>query len=82
MLSFASDADIPPGFTAEGEACSVAPAEGDTGGDGALGFHDWNPAGLGRGAGAGAGAADVADFSNAAILSRSEPGFGFAGGGD
>ena len=56
--------------------------EGEDGGDGTFGFHDANPAGLGRGAEVGwpvdAGAA--ADFSNAAILSRREP--GFLGGGD
>lgn len=52
---------------------------GESGGEGALGFQDWKPAGLGRGAG-GAGPA-AADFSKAAILSRREPGFGLGGGG-
>lgn len=44
-----------------------------------MGFHVANPAGFGRGAGAGAGAAAEADFSKAAILSRSEPTLGFGG---
>lgn len=85
MLSLASDADIPPIFAGGDDACSVdvvpvAAAGGEFGGDGTLGFQVAKPAGFGRGAGAGpgAGAAD-ADFSKAAILSRSEPGFGFGG---
>jgi hypothetical protein len=58
----------------------VVPADGDDGGEGTLGFQAENPAGLGRTAGAwpGGGAAD-ADFSNAAILSRRDPGFAFGG---
>ena len=58
--------------------------EGEDGGDGAFGFQDANPEGLGRGGG-GACPADavvVADFSKAAILSRKEPGFGLGGGDD
>ena len=81
MLSLASDADIPAALDVEA-ACSVLPADGDSGGVGALGFQDAKPAGFGRGAGAGAWGAEDADFSNAAILSRNEPGLGFGGGGD
>jgi hypothetical protein len=86
MLSLASDADMPPIFAGgDDAACSVdgvavAAADGELGGDGTLGFQVAKPAGFGRGAGAGAGAgADDADFSKAAILSRSEPTFGFGG---
>lgn len=86
ILSLASDADIPPIFAGGGDdACSadvvaVAGADGEVGGDGTLGFQVAKPAGFGRGPGAGPGAgADDADFSKAAILSRSEPGFGFGG---
>jgi len=60
--------------------------EGEGGGEGTFGFQDANPDGLGRGAGAGwlvgTGAVVEADFSNAAILSRKEPGFGLGGGDD
>jgi len=81
MLSFASDADIPPVLTVDGP-CSLD-ADGEDGGEGALGFQDENPAGFGRTAGpGGGGAAVVDDFSNAAILSRRDPGFGFGGGGE
>jgi hypothetical protein len=51
---------------------------GEEGGDGALGFQDIPPGGLGRGGG---GPGAVGLFSNAAIRSRNEPGFGFEGGG-
>jgi hypothetical protein len=78
MLSLASDADIPPAL-AEGEACSVVPAAGEDGGVGILGFHVANPAGLGRTVGGGPGGVADAGFSNAAILSRREPTFGFGG---
>jgi len=71
MLSIASDADIP---------LDVRPGSGDRGGEGAFGFHDWRVEGLGRGAGAGVGAALLLAFSNAAILSRREPGFDFGDG--
>ena len=80
MLSLASVADMPPAFGTEVLAFSAG-GFGELGGEGTLGFQDWKPAGLGRGAGAGAGVAAAADFSNAAILSRSEPGFGLGGGG-
>lgn len=73
MLSFASDADIPPTFLSD-VACS-APL-GDDGGDGTLGFHN-TPPGFGRGAGTGPGDEFSVGFSNAAILSRSEPTLGF-----
>lgn len=73
---------MPPALGAEALALSITGfGFGESGGEGTLGFQDWKPAGLGRGAGAGAGAVDAADFSNAAILSRSEPGFGLGGGG-
>lgn len=78
MLSFASDADIPPAFLSDG--AGTFPADGDDGGDGTLGFHEIPP-GLGRGAG-GPGAGPPAGFSNAAILSRKDPGLGFGGGVD
>lgn len=84
MLSFASEADIPPiGFLSgtwerSGED---ADALGGEDGDGALGFQA-SPPGFGRGAGAGRSTGVEAGlFSNAAILSRREPGFGFGGGG-
>ena len=79
MLSFASDADIPPIFTEDELLCSVLPAAGEDGGEGTLGFQVANPAALGRTAGGGPGAADEAGFSNAAILSRRDPTFGFGG---
>lgn len=82
MLSFASEADIPPRtFLSRGgdDADACVDSEGGAG-DTALGFHVAPPAGLGRGTGAGpAGAAGL--FSNAAILSRKEPTFGLVGGG-
>ena len=78
MLSLASDADIPPAL-AEGEACSVELAAGEDGGVGTLGFHVANPPGLGRTVGGGPGGVAEAGFSNAAILSRREPTFGFGG---
>ena len=53
-------------------------SDGD-GGDGGLGFHE-RPPGFGRGTGAGPGAGPAAGFSNAAILSRNEPGLGLGGG--
>jgi hypothetical protein len=58
--------------------------EGEDGGDGTFGFQVANPEGLGRGAGAlcPADAGAVAEFSNAAILSRKDPGFDFGGGCD
>ena len=68
----------------EGEAAwSVDLEEGEDGGDGTFGFQDANPGGLDRGAG-GFWAVDtgaVAEFSNAAILARKEPGLGIEGGG-
>lgn len=73
MLSFASDADIPPAFFSP-SALDL----GDDGGDGGLGFQE-TPPGFGRGGG-GAGAADALDFSKAAIRSRSDPGLGLGGG--
>lgn len=78
MLSFASDADIPPVFLSTDGPLSTA--DGDDGGEGTLGFH-CNPPGLGRGAvaGPGGGAAFPPGFSNAAILSRSELTLGFGG---
>jgi len=82
MLSLASDAFIPLTiFFSELGACSADPglACGEEGGDGALGFQDTPPAGFGRGAGGPGAAAGL--FSNAAIRSRNEPGFGFVGGG-
>jgi len=82
MLSLASDADMPATFEEEEVdelACSVVDAAGEEGGDGTLGFQVAKPAGFGRGAGAGPEGAADADFSNAAILSRSEPTLGFGG---
>jgi hypothetical protein len=55
--------------------------EGEDGGDGTFGFQDANPEGLGRGAGGGLWPTDAGAVSNAAILSRKEPGLGFGGGG-
>lgn len=79
MLSIASETDIPVvlgGFLSPDGTCSGE----DAGGDGALGFH-WRPLGLGRGGGGpDVVGPDVALFSNAAILSRRELGFGFGGG--
>ena len=73
MLCRASDADIPGDETV---AWSVEPAWGDEGGDDCFGFQVANPAGFGRGGGGGCPAEGAAeDFSKAAILSRSEPGF-------
>jgi len=75
----ASDADIPPAFLSGIIPWSTEdPA--DDGGEGAFGFQD-NPPGLGRGAGPGPGPVVEEGFSNAAILSRNEPGLGFGGGG-
>ena len=54
-------------------------AAGEDGGVGTLGFHVANPAGLGRTEGGGPGGVVDAGFSNAAILSRREPTFGFGG---
>ena len=75
MLSYASEADIPPVFFSDA-ACSVEP--GDDGGDGTLGFHE-TPPGFGRGTDGGEFPAAAAGFSNAAILSRNEPTLGFVG---
>jgi len=71
MLSTASDADIP---------LVLRSNSGDCGGEGTFGFHDCRVEGFGRGAGAGGGAEPLLAFSNAAILSRREPGFGFGDG--
>lgn len=80
MLSFASDADIPPALLLALRSDEASAAEGDDGGVGSLGFHEIPP-GLGRSAGAGPGRGPVpAGFSKAAILSRRDPGFGFGGG--
>jgi hypothetical protein len=85
MLSLASEADIAPVAFKGGEAaCSVVLEDGEDGGDGTFGFQDANPEGLGRGAGGGLWPADVGgvdEDSNAAILSRKEPGLGFWEGG-
>lgn len=70
----------PVAFNGGEEACSVDLEEGDGGGDGTFGFQDANPEGLGRGAGGGLWPVDAgveAEDSNAAILSRKEPGLGF-----
>lgn len=80
MLSLASEADIAPvAFNGGEEAWSVDLEDGEDGGDGTFGFQDApaNPEGLGRGAGGGLWAGAVAEDSNAAILSRKEPGLGF-----
>lgn len=76
MLSFASEADIPPVLRSTVEE---SPPGCTDDGDGALGFHDTGP-GFGRGTGAGPGVETFVGFSKAAILSRKEPGLGFAGG--
>lgn len=79
----ASDADMPAGLGgAEVDGGSATVAGGEPGGEGGFGFHVAKPAGLGRGGGGAEAVVEVEDFSNAAILSRKEPGFGFAGGGD
>jgi hypothetical protein len=81
MLSLASEADIAPVAFEEGEAAwSIVLEEGEDGGDGTFGFQ---AEGLGRGAGGLCTAdAGVAEVSNAAILSRKEPGLGLWGGGE
>jgi hypothetical protein len=61
-----------------GKLVDADPACDEGGGDGALGFQDTPPASFWRGAGGPGEAAGL--FSNAAIRSRNEPGFGFAGG--
>lgn len=79
MLSLASDADIVPAFNDGEAAWSMVLEEGEDGGDGTFGFQDANPDGLGRGGG-GLCSTDAGAVSNAAILSRKEPGLGFGGG--
>ena len=79
MLSFASAAERPADFFSPS---SDVDTRGESGGDGALGFHDTPPpAGRGRGTGAGAGGPDEPPlFSKAAILSFRD--MGFFGGSD
>lgn len=81
ILSFASEADIPPpDFCSRLTEDSSVGAAGESGGVGCFGFHETWPPGFGRGATDG-GALDGVDFSKAAIRSRKEPGFGFSCGG-
>lgn len=72
---------MPPDLGDGWSAPPAVDADGEEGGEGCLGFHVANPAGLGLGGGgvAGPGAA-APPFSKAAILSRREPGFGLTGG--